>query len=171
MVLRQEDGAVRPEKRKVLETQQRVVVGAIKASPAVKKKLAVEKKTELSAQRKIQPCCAETKRNAKDTRNERIARPEEKVALDTLEKEDRAVRPEKNTALLCRNETRREGNAKRTKRRPASFDISEETPYSGLPTADTRDHLLPDGSDPTRRTAQSKLISSTRWSHSSWKVL
>ena len=63
LVLRQEDGAVRPEKRKVLETQQRVVVGAIKASPAVKKKLAVEKKTELSAQRKIQPCCAETKRN------------------------------------------------------------------------------------------------------------
>ena len=95
-----------------------------------------------------------TKRNAKDTRNERIARPEEKVDLDTLEKEDRAVRPEKNTALLCRNETRREGNAKRTKRRPASFDISEETPYSGLPTADIRDHLLPDGSDPTRRTAQ-----------------
>ena len=36
LVLRQEDGAVRPEKRKVLETQQRVVVGAIKASPAVK---------------------------------------------------------------------------------------------------------------------------------------
>ena len=35
LVLRQEDGAVRPEKRKVLETQQRVVVGAIKASPAV----------------------------------------------------------------------------------------------------------------------------------------
>ena len=35
LVLRQEDGAVRPEKRKVLETQQRVVVGAIKASPVV----------------------------------------------------------------------------------------------------------------------------------------
>ena len=35
LVLRQEDGAVRPEKRQVLETQQRVVVGAIKASPAV----------------------------------------------------------------------------------------------------------------------------------------
>ena len=78
LVLRQEDGAVRPEKRKVLETQQRVVVGAIKASPAVKKKLAVEKKTELSAQRKIQPCCAETKRNANLTRNERIARLEER---------------------------------------------------------------------------------------------
>ena len=52
MVLRQEDGAVRPEKRKVLDTQQRVIVGDIKASPVVKKKLAVEKKTELSAQRK-----------------------------------------------------------------------------------------------------------------------
>ena len=70
LVLRQEDGAVRPEKKIALETQSRVV----------------------------------TKRNAKDTRNERIARPEEKVALDTLEKEDRAVRPEKNTALLCRDE-------------------------------------------------------------------
>ena len=35
LALRQEDGAVRPEKRKVLETQQRVVVGAIKASPVV----------------------------------------------------------------------------------------------------------------------------------------
>ena len=56
-VLRQEDGAIRPEKRKVLETQQRVVFGAIRASPAVKKMLAVEKKTELSAQRKIQPSC------------------------------------------------------------------------------------------------------------------
>ena len=66
LVLRQEDGAVRPEKKIALETQSRVV----------------------------------TKRNAKDTRNERIARPEEKVALDNLEKEDRAVRPEKNTALL-----------------------------------------------------------------------
>ena len=80
MVLRQEDGAVRPEKNIALETHQRVV----------------------------------TKRNAKDTRNERIARPEDKVDLDTLEKEDRAVRPEKNTALLCRDETKREGNAKRT---------------------------------------------------------
>ena len=80
LVLRQEDGAVRPEKKIALETQSRVV----------------------------------TKRNAKDTRNERIARPEEKVALDTLEKEDRAVRPEENTALLCRNETKRELIAKRT---------------------------------------------------------
>ena len=80
LVLRQEDGAVRPEKKIALETQSRVV----------------------------------TKRNAKDTRNERIARPEEKVALETLEKEDRAVRPEENTALLCRNETKREPNAKRT---------------------------------------------------------
>ena len=110
LVLRQEDGAVRPEKRKVLETQQRVVVGAIKASPVVKKKLAVEKKTELSAQRKIQPCSAETKRNAIPTRNERIARLEVKVALETLEKEDGAVRPEKKTTLLCRNETKRETN-------------------------------------------------------------
>ena len=107
LVLRQEDGAVRPEKRKVLDTQQRVVVGAIKASPAVKKKLAVEKKTELSAQRKIQPNCVYSKRNAKVTRNERIARLEDKVALDTLVKEDRAVRPEKKTTLLCRNETRK----------------------------------------------------------------
>ena len=133
LVLRQEDGAVRPEKRKVLETQQRVVVGAIKASPAVKKKLAVEKKTELSAQRKIQPCSAETKRNANLTRNERIARLEEEITLDILEKEDGAVRPEKKTTLLCRNETKRELNAKRTKRRPVSFDISEKTPYSRLP--------------------------------------
>ena len=99
LVLRQEDGAVRPENRKVLDTQQRVVVGSIKASPAVKKKLAVEKKTELSAQRKIQPCSAETKRNANLTRNERIARLEVKVALETLEKEDGAVRPEKKTTL------------------------------------------------------------------------
>ena len=38
LVLRQEDGAVRPEKRKVLETQQRVVVGAIEASPAVERR-------------------------------------------------------------------------------------------------------------------------------------
>ena len=100
-ILEKEDGAVRPEKRQVLETQQRVVVGAIKASPVVKKKLAVEKKTELSAQRKIQPCSAETKRNANLTRNERIARLEEEDTLDTLVKEDRAVRPEENTALLC----------------------------------------------------------------------
>ena len=104
-----------------------------------------------------------TKRNAKDTRNERSARPEEKVALDALEKEDRAVRPEENTALLCRNETKREPNANRTnyptRRRgyfgylserrqscpprrkyspavPAMFGISEETPYSGLLPAD-----------------------------------
>ena len=42
--LRQEDGAVRPEKRKVLDTQQRDIVGDIKASLVVKKKLAVEKK-------------------------------------------------------------------------------------------------------------------------------
>ena len=129
LVLRQEDGAVRPEKKIALETQSRVV----------------------------------TKRNAKDTRNERIARPEEKVALDTLEKEDRAVRPEENTALLCRNETKREPNAKRkncpprrrgyfgylSKRRqscpprrkyspavPAIFGISEETPCSRLRPAD-----------------------------------
>ena len=61
LVLRQEDGAVRPEKKIALETHRRVV----------------------------------TKRNAKDTRNERIARPEEKVALETLKKEDGAVRPEK----------------------------------------------------------------------------
>ena len=103
-------------------------------------------------------CRDETKRegNAKRTH----CPPRRRGHLDTSEKEDGAVRPEKNTALLCRNETRREGNAKRTKRRPASFGISEETPYSGLPTADIRDHLLPDGSDPTRRTAQSKLISS-----------
>ena len=101
LVLRQEDGAVRPEKRKVLETQQRVVVGAIKASPAVrKKKLAVEKKTELSAQRKY--CLVVPKRNANLTRNERIARLEVKVALETLEKEDGAVRPEENKSLLCR---------------------------------------------------------------------
>ena len=38
LVLRQEDGAVRPEKRKVLEPQQRVVVGAIEASPAVERR-------------------------------------------------------------------------------------------------------------------------------------
>ena len=118
LVLRQEDGAVRPEKRQVLETQQRVVVGAIKASPVVKKKLAVEKKTELSAQRKIQPCSAETKRNANLTRNERIARLEVKVALETLEKEDGAVRPEEKTTPLCRNQTKREGATQRTKRSP-----------------------------------------------------
>ena len=55
-----------------------------------------------------------TKQIAKDTRNERISRLEEKVALETLVKEDGAVRPEKNTAHLCRNETKRESHAKRT---------------------------------------------------------
>ena len=94
-----------PRKEKVLETQQRVVVGAIKASPAVKKKLVVEEKTELSAQRKIQPRSAETKRNAILMRNERIARLEVKVALETLEKEDGAVRPEKRQP--CFVETKR----------------------------------------------------------------
>ena len=54
LVLRQEDGAVRPEKRKFLEMQQIFAIGVTKASPAEKKKLAVEKKTELSAQKKNQ---------------------------------------------------------------------------------------------------------------------
>ena len=52
LVLRQEDGAVRPEKKIALETHRRVV----------------------------------TKRNVKDTRNERIAQHGEKIALETLVK-------------------------------------------------------------------------------------
>ena len=106
LVLRQEDGAVRPEKREVLETQQRIVVGAIKASPAVKKKLAVEKKTELSAQRKIQPCSAETKRepNAKRTN----CPPRSKGCLGDLRERRRSCPPREkdNPVVSKRNETR-----------------------------------------------------------------
>ena len=57
LVLRQEDGAVRPEKKIALDTHRRVG----------------------------------RKRNANSTRNERTACLEDKVALDTLVKEDRAV--------------------------------------------------------------------------------
>ena len=62
LVLRQEDGAVRPEKKIALETQSRVV----------------------------------TKRNAKDTRNERNATCPTYLVL---RQEDGAVRPEKNIVV------------------------------------------------------------------------
>ena len=57
----------------------------------------------------------ETKRNAKETRNERNVCPEEKVALETLEKEEGTVRPEEKKSSSCG-----------IGRCPASFDISVE---------------------------------------------
>ena len=91
------------------------MIGDVRASLAEKKKIAIERKTELSAQRAIQPCSAETKRNANLTRNERIARLEEKVALETLEKEEGTVRPEE-----------KKSSSFGINRCPASCDISVE---------------------------------------------
>jgi len=131
LVLRQEDGAVRPEKRKSLRYATDSRSWRYKASLPRKNKIALK----------------EVKGKARQV---------EKIAV---EREDGAVRPEKNTAQFCRDETKRELNAKRTncpsrrrgnfgylsKRRqscpprrkyspavPAIFGISEETAYSRL---------------------------------------
>ena len=124
MVLRQEDGAVRPEKNIALETHQRVETKRNAkdtrterlARPEEKVDLdTLENKTELSAQRKTQPCCAETKRNANLTRNERIARLEEEVILDTLVKKiELSAQKKIQPRFAC------------------YFGISEEMPYSRL---------------------------------------
>ena len=86
LVLRQEDGAVRPEKRISLRYATESRSWRYKASLPRKNKIALKK----------------VKGKARQV---------EKIAV---EREDGAVRPEKNTAQFCRDETKRERYAKRT---------------------------------------------------------
>ena len=64
-------------------------------------------------------CLRDASESRDETKRERYANrahcpPRRKGWLGYLRKEDRAVRPEKNTALLCRDGTKRESHAKRT---------------------------------------------------------